>query len=213
MSKRARLLLVALAAGILIVGAYSWLRVQDARTQQQFDSALEGARRAAQAGPAGKGVCERVLPVLRDGVPALDRREAGSDRVKRAYRAMGECLMRVGRYQEAVEAFDRVVFYEPQQSRAHGDLALALSRAGRRQAALQHARLSVQLSPNVWQAHRILGQVLAAEGRTQEAIVAMERARSLAPAGEQASAQRAIDRLKARAGGGAADDGEDNGNE
>jgi Flp pilus assembly protein TadD len=114
---------------------------------------------------------------------------------------MGECLMRVGRYQEAVEAFDKVVFYEPQQSRAHGDLALALARAGRRQAALQHAHLSVQLAPNIWQAHRVLGQVLAADGRTQEAIAAMEKAKALAPAGEQPAAQRAIDRLEARLAG------------
>jgi tetratricopeptide (TPR) repeat protein len=209
MSKRGRLLLAGVAAGILIVGAYSWFRVQEARTQQQFDAALDAARRAAQAGQAGRAVCERVLPVLERGVPALERRESGSDGVKRAYRAMGECLMRVGRYEGAVEAFDKVVFYEPQQSRAHGDLALALSRAGRRQAALQHAHLSVQLAPNVWQAHRVLGQVLAADGRTQEAIVAMEKAKTLAPASEQASAQRAIDRLKGRIAGAPADGGEE----
>jgi tetratricopeptide (TPR) repeat protein len=206
MSKRVRLLLVAVAAAVAVVGIYSWFRIQDARSERQFDSASEAARRAVQAGPAGRAVCERVLPVLERDTPAFDRREPGSERVKRAYRVMGECLMRMGRYGQAVEAFERVVFYEPQQSRAHGDLALALSRAGRRQAALQHAHLSVQLAPNAWQAHRVLGRTLAADGRTREAIAAMEKAKALAPANERAAAQRAIDRLKARVAGAAADD-------
>jgi tetratricopeptide (TPR) repeat protein len=210
MSKRARLLLTALTAVAVVVGAYSWWRIQESRTQQQFDTALEAARRGTDAGKAGASVCQRALPALERSLPALEEDEGGSNRVKRAYRALGGCLMLVGRYEQAVEAFDKLVFYEPQQARAHGDLALALVRAGRRQAALQHAHLAVQLAPNSWQAHRVLGRVLAADGHTREAVAVMEKAKALAPAEEQAAAQRAIDRLAAKAGGSAADSDEDN---
>jgi tetratricopeptide (TPR) repeat protein len=201
MSKTGRLLLAGAAAAVLIVGGYSWMRIEEAREQQQFESALEAARRAELAGRTDRGVCERILPALQAGVPALDEREPGSDAAKRAYRALGDCLMRVGKYQEAAEAFDKVAFYEPQQSRAHGALARALSRAGRHQAALQHAHLSVQLAPNAWQSHRVLARILEAQGRVQDALAEMERAKQLAPAGEQAGAQRAIQRLMAKASG------------
>jgi tetratricopeptide (TPR) repeat protein len=201
MSKRSRLLLVAACVLLLVLGVASWFGIQTARSRQQLAAALATLQQAAAAGRAGAAACERVLPAVERQLPLAEASAPDADAQKKLYRAIGECRMQLGRYAHAAEAYERAVFLDPQSARAHADLALALSRAGKHQSALQHARLSVQLAPGTWQAHRALGRVLERGGHLVEAAAAMEQARSLAPPDQQTAAQRAIERIQAKARG------------
>lgn len=201
MSKRLRLFVVAIAALVVIVGAIAFTGASRVRAQKDMQARLETLQKAAAAGSAGRAVCEKVVATAEQDLPALEADEAASDRVKKGYRALGDCQMQLGRHQQAVDAYAKVVFFDPEQARAHGDLARALSRTGKHAEALQHAHLAVQLAPNSWQAHRVLARVLESGQKFPDALAAMKTAAELAPPEQQAGAQKAVARLESKVAG------------
>lgn len=198
MSKKSRLFLLGTLVLVAVIAATSWFGMQQARDRKLLEDAVNAAKRAADAGPPGKPLCERAVAVLE---PRLTKESLGDDQTVAAYRALGECQMLLERFDAAASTFETVVTLEPQQSRAHADVARALSKLGRHSEAARSASLSVQLAPHVWQAHRALALVLSAAGRTDEAIAAFQKAKSLAPESEHAGADRAIARLRSTAPG------------
>ncbi|MCC7548123.1 MAG: hypothetical protein IT532_10185 [Burkholderiales bacterium] len=198
MNKRLRLFVVAIAALALILGAIVAAGVSKARAKKEMEERLELVQRAAAVGAAGRASCERIVGPLEQDLAALETDEGGSDRVKKAYRALGDCQMQLGRHQQAVDAYAKVAFFDPQQGRAHGDLANAYTRLGDQSNAIRHARLAAQLSPNTWQAHRVLARALENAGRFPDALAAMRRAAELAPANQQGAARQAVTRLESK---------------
>jgi len=204
MSKRLRLFVVAIAALVVILGAIVFTGVSSTRATQEMEARLEAVQRAAAAGAGGRAICEKVTERVALDLPGLEKSENGSERVRKAYRALGDCQMQLGRFDQAADAYAKVVFFEPEQARAHGDLARAYARAGKQAQAMQHGHLAVQLAPNNWQAYRVLARVLETGESYPEALDAMRKAAALAPANQQAGAQRAIARLEKKISGGAA---------
>jgi len=201
MSKRLRLFVVAIAALALVLGAIVFTGVSTQREKQELEARLEALQRAASAGAAGRSTCEGLTAKVEQDLPALEASEGASERVKKGYRALGDCQTQLGRHQQAVDAYSKVVFFEPEQARAHGDLARAYSRAGKSNEALRHGHLAVQLAPNSWQAHRVLARVLESNNQYPAALDSMRKAAQLAPANEQSGAQKAVVRLEAKIGG------------
>jgi len=201
MNKRLRLFIVAIAALVLIAAAIAFTGASRVRAQKEIETRLEALQRGAAAGPAGRQICEQAVTKVEQDLATLEADEAASDRVKKGYRALGDCQMQLGRARQAVDAYAKVVFFEPEQGRAHGDLARAYSRAGDHTSAIRHGRLAVQLSPTNWQAHRVLARVLEAAAHDQEALASMRKAAQLAPAEQQVNAQKAVARLEEKAAG------------
>jgi len=203
MSKRLRLFIVAIAALLLILGAIVFTGVSGTRAKQEMEARLEAIQRASSAGAGGRAICEKVAGRVAEDLPGLEKSEGGSERVRKAYRSLGDCQMQLGQFDQAAEAYSKVAFFEPEQARAHGDLARAYSRAGKQAQAMQHGHLAVQLAPNSWQAHRVLARVLEEGEKYPEALASMKQAAALAPADQQAGAQKAIARLETKITGGA----------
>lgn len=193
MSKRTRLVSLALAIIAVVVAVTAWMGVQRERERRQFEALVTAGRSAVSARPPGTAQCAAVVDKLK---PRLEEDAAAASDA--AWRVLGDCAMLTRRWPEAVTAYREIATRQPQQSRAHGDLSRALTRAGQHLEAVRAAQLSVQLAPDAWQAQRVLGLAAAGAGDLPTAIAAIERAMTLVPDAEKPAAARLLAELQAR---------------
>ncbi len=102
-----------------------------------------------------------------EGLAHLRRAQTLDPQVHRS--DLANALLRVGRFEEALEAGLQLVAADPQLERGHTIVAWACQRLGRHDEAIAALRRAIELSPakTIWRAQ--LGEALGLAGRTDEA--------------------------------------------
>jgi tetratricopeptide (TPR) repeat protein len=98
-----------------------------------------------------------------------------------AHNNLGNALLSLKRFEEAVSSYRRALALRPNAPGAHANLGNALHALGRPQEALIHCRRALELEPNSAEAELLKGNALFDLGLLDEAAVSYARALDLVP--------------------------------
>ncbi len=95
--------------------------------------------------------------------------------------ALGNCYLRMGKFNEAANCYDEVLQLRPKFMNAHFNLALALTKLGQLDRAMAEYKKVLALQPTVVRAHVELGLLCARKGDHDEALLHFREAYRLDP--------------------------------
>jgi tetratricopeptide (TPR) repeat protein len=176
---RATAIGVASIAIVGVLGARTWMRCQDWRSDETlFRAAVESYPRSARA--------HLVLGLTAEARGDLERALAAFDRSREAWPAQHRTLLhrglvlgRLGRFAEAERSLRESLDVRPTNAEARFGLGLALRRQGDAEGALRAQRHALVLDPSHARAAAETGHLLLEMGRHADAAVAYERAIAL----------------------------------
>lgn len=94
---------------------------------------------------------------------------------------LGNDLLSVGNFEEAIVQFQETVRLKPDNAKVHSNLGIALAEVDRGPEAIEQFEEALQIDPNYFEAHGNLGHVLILQGRVPEAIEHWEQALQIKP--------------------------------
>jgi tetratricopeptide (TPR) repeat protein len=97
------------------------------------------------------------------------------------WKALGKCLLQLGRPQDAIPAFEHAARIAPADADTYNDLAITFTNLGRREDAIASYRKLLKLAPGAAATHDTLGALLSDLGRFEEAEQEFHRALDLDP--------------------------------
>ncbi len=97
------------------------------------------------------------------------------------WKALGKCLLQLGRPQEAIAALEHAAKIAPADADTHNDLAITFFSLGRREESIASYRRLLRLTPGTAGIHDALGAQLCDLGRFDEAEAAFRRALEIDP--------------------------------
>ncbi len=122
----------------------------------------------------GAGQWQQLETVARDAVRQHPEHVFG-------WKALGKCLLQLGRPQDAVSAFEHAAKIAPADADTHNDLAITFSNLGKRDEAIASYRRLLKLAPGTAATHDTLGALLCDLGRFEEAEPEFRRALEIDP--------------------------------
>lgn len=125
-----------------------------------------------------------TLLILGDEANALTHLERAATLEPKSPEAsfnLANALARRGRLEEALERYDQSLALRPVYPAAHLNRGIALSRLGRHEEEIAAYRRALEEDPAYAQAHYNLALALARQGQLVPALLAIEKARDLAP--------------------------------
>jgi Flp pilus assembly protein TadD len=105
----------------------------------------------------------------------------------RAHTNVGQALIELGRFDDAVPPLRRAVEIAPDYADGHNELAIGLAAVGLRSEARAHFERAVELEPQLARPLRNLGMLLAEAGERERAKELLRRALQLEPASAKAA--------------------------
>ena len=126
------------------------------------------------------------------GVAMIEKALTADDSQASAHSNLGNGLLALKRYDDALAAYDRALACDPNYAGAHNNRGSALHELGRIDDAVASFDRAISLTPDYAQAHANRGNALRSAGRSEDALAAYDRALSLDPNYAQAHCHRAL---------------------
>ena len=114
-------------------------------------------------------------------LPALEKAAEFLPQDLEAQANLGNALMKIGRFEEAIARFGVALKLHPEHANTHNNLGIALTTLGRLEDGVVSFGRALQSNPNHVFAHYNLGNVLATSGRPLDALASYQRVLQIKP--------------------------------
>jgi tetratricopeptide (TPR) repeat protein len=170
-----------LAAAGVALGAATWTRNQDYRTEERLwqDTIAKYPENARIYGNAGHVFLRQGRP--QDALPLLQHAVELDPHLVSAKSNYGNALREVGRVDEAVATLREVVAEEPEYANGRVALGTALAQVGQVDEAMREYREAMRIAPDTILIRTNLGAMLIDRGETAEALELLRAALVRAP--------------------------------